>query len=177
MYYKQYHLPNLKFHRETIQTSAFRSCRNQVAQPQEQKPSFSPKTFSVPFYNQGSSTDYYGNRRNRKWFVWHNVLASTGISREEAKFSLATRNESKMGFHSRSEYVNSGEIENQLMHAANRQGRSAGALEVCPWPRTLDQIISVCPWCVHRPILLECLPNQTKRVEIPSRGPFSIAFP
>ena len=50
---------------------------------------------------------------------------------KEAKFSLATRNESKMGFHFRSEYVGSGEIENQLMRAANRQGRSA-ALEVYP---------------------------------------------
>ena len=51
---------------------------------------------------------------------------------KEAKNSLATRNESKMGFHFRSEYVGSGEIENQLMRAANRQGRSAGALEVYP---------------------------------------------
>ena len=33
---------------------------------------------------------------------------------KEAKISLATRNESKMGFHIRSEYVDSGEIENQL---------------------------------------------------------------
>ena len=51
---------------------------------------------------------------------------------EEAKISLATPNESKMGFHFRSEYVGSGEIENQLKRAANQQGRSAGALEVYP---------------------------------------------
>ena len=30
------------------------------------------------------------------------------------------------------EIVSSGEIENQLMRAANRQGQSAGAIEVCP---------------------------------------------
>ena len=53
---------------------------------------------------------------------------------KEAKFqiSLATRNQSKMDFHFRSEYVGSGEIENQLMRTANQQGRSTGALEVCP---------------------------------------------
>ena len=51
---------------------------------------------------------------------------------KETKNSFATRHESKMGFHFRSEYVGSGEIKNQLMRAANRQGRSAGALEVCP---------------------------------------------
>ena len=51
---------------------------------------------------------------------------------KEAKISLATRNESKMGFDFRSEYVGSGEIENQLMCAANRQGQSTRALEVCP---------------------------------------------
>ena len=51
---------------------------------------------------------------------------------KEAKNSLATRNELKMGFHFRSKYVSSGEIENQLMRAANQQGQTAGALEVCP---------------------------------------------
>ena len=51
---------------------------------------------------------------------------------KEANFFPATRNESKMGSHFRSEYVVSGEIEYQLMRAANRQGRSAGALEVYP---------------------------------------------
>ena len=51
---------------------------------------------------------------------------------KEAKISLATPNESKMGFHFRSEYVGSGEIENQLKRAANWQGRSAAALEVYP---------------------------------------------
>ena len=39
---------------------------------------------------------------------------------KEAKKSLATRNESKMGFHFRSEHDGSGEIENQLMCTANR---------------------------------------------------------
>ena len=51
---------------------------------------------------------------------------------KEAKNSLATRNESKMGFYFRSEYVGPGEIKNQLMRTANREGRSAGAPEVCP---------------------------------------------
>ena len=48
------------------------------------------------------------------------------------KISLATLNESKMGFYFRSDYVGSGEIENQLVRTASWQGQSAGALEVCP---------------------------------------------
>ena len=51
---------------------------------------------------------------------------------KEAKNSLATRNELEIGFHFRSEYVDSGEFENQLMCTADQQGRSSGALEVCP---------------------------------------------
>lgn len=83
-----------------------------------------------------------------------------------------------MGFHCRSDSAGSGEIESSLVRASNQQGQSAEAREACPRPRALDQIVSACPWYLHRPMLLqECSLNQTKRVGVPFTCLFSILIP
>ena len=65
--------------------------------------------------------------------------------KKEAKISLATRNESKMGFHFRSEYVGSGEVENQLMRAARTEHRSPRSMPLTKDTRSDRLSLSVMP--------------------------------
>ena len=78
-------------------------------------------------------TVYYGICRNRKWALYNIMyrLAPESVEKE-AKLLLRPEMNRKWSFISDQTLAGSGEIENSLVRAANQQGRSAGALEVCP---------------------------------------------